>query len=833
MDVTCERCGTEYEFDETLVSDRGTTVKCTNCGHLFKVFRGGGAAAAPERGAAPHDDKKTWTLRLESGASRAISSLKELQRLISEGHVGEDDELSRSGEAWKRLGDIAELSTFFAAARAAAASPPRRDPTARGIPRPPADEGRPAGRPQGKGTMMGMGGKPAATPSFGDDDPNKRTHKMAVPPPSGPTGGPSAPRPPARAPSERPPPPPAAHAATEYPDPEPRRDPTPGPGSRRDPTPHRGNGEHVQTARNAPPVAPPPERRDATPSTAPPVRPREIAPTREGSARDVPTERMPKPPAVIPPGPPRPRSNESRRDDSPDVRQARRPLSDPPPRLRVDDEDESPSRAPRRSSSGLWVGLVLLLAAGVGVALGWDRIQALLAPAEDGAGAFVAAGDEAVARDRDEGYRDAVGEYTKALALDDHDVRALVGLSRAHALLAQNRLFEASDLDARAAENPALAGEASALRREATELTSSARENAEQAVRIGSGGADAEVVLADALRLSADPLARSRLDRARTLEPTPTAEALRVDALLTVEGASLAGAVALAEQAVAEDPGLLRARILLARAHLAAGDATAARAQVQAVLTRDPEHPIARALLLRLDATGDVDAGVAVAVAPPPIPPSPPAGPASTGGSASEEAPASPSGGSGGSAPSGGSAGSGGGSRPYEVLIAQAREILDNGNPSRARTLYDQALAARPGAPEALTGLGFCLLAAGDANGALSRFRTAAATGYSEALIGLGDAYRRLGDNDRALEAYEQYLTRSPSGPHASIARRQADRLRASGAAAGGGGGGSTGGGGSEPSGGGAPETAPHELPAPTGATEPAPNDTPAIDSEP
>jgi predicted Zn finger-like uncharacterized protein len=37
MDVTCERCGTEYEFDETLVASRGTTVKCTHCGHLFRV----------------------------------------------------------------------------------------------------------------------------------------------------------------------------------------------------------------------------------------------------------------------------------------------------------------------------------------------------------------------------------------------------------------------------------------------------------------------------------------------------------------------------------------------------------------------------------------------------------------------------------------------------------------------------------------------------------------------------------------------------------------------------------------------------------------------------
>lgn len=90
MDVTCERCGTEYEFDETLVSDRGTTVKCTNCGHLFKVFRGSSAGAVAAESAA--DARKAWTLRTEAGASRPIQSLKELQRLIAEGAVGEDDE---------------------------------------------------------------------------------------------------------------------------------------------------------------------------------------------------------------------------------------------------------------------------------------------------------------------------------------------------------------------------------------------------------------------------------------------------------------------------------------------------------------------------------------------------------------------------------------------------------------------------------------------------------------------------------------------------------------------------------------------------------------------
>ena len=56
MDVRCGRCGTEYEFDDALVSDRGTTVKCTNCGFQFKVHSTR-EQAVPER----------WVVRTASG----------------------------------------------------------------------------------------------------------------------------------------------------------------------------------------------------------------------------------------------------------------------------------------------------------------------------------------------------------------------------------------------------------------------------------------------------------------------------------------------------------------------------------------------------------------------------------------------------------------------------------------------------------------------------------------------------------------------------------------------------------------------------------------------
>src|SRR3569623_3130883 len=37
MDVRCEKCGTEYELDESRLKPGGVTGKCTNCGHMFKI----------------------------------------------------------------------------------------------------------------------------------------------------------------------------------------------------------------------------------------------------------------------------------------------------------------------------------------------------------------------------------------------------------------------------------------------------------------------------------------------------------------------------------------------------------------------------------------------------------------------------------------------------------------------------------------------------------------------------------------------------------------------------------------------------------------------------
>ena len=116
MDVRCSRCGTEYDFDDALVSERGTTVKCTNCGHQFKVYPGGGRGA-PER----------WTVRKASGRELVYTSLRDLQRAIAQKQVGPSDLLSRAGQPPRALGTIAELEPFFQAQGAMPGAAPQEN----------------------------------------------------------------------------------------------------------------------------------------------------------------------------------------------------------------------------------------------------------------------------------------------------------------------------------------------------------------------------------------------------------------------------------------------------------------------------------------------------------------------------------------------------------------------------------------------------------------------------------------------------------------------------------------------------------------------------------
>lgn len=106
MDVVCGRCRAEYEFDDALISERGTTVRCTNCGLQFEVFPAVGVRAV-----------ELWRVyrkhRLDSPVLE-YDTLETLQRGISTAEVRSSDWLARGDASPRPLAEIVELLPLLA-----------------------------------------------------------------------------------------------------------------------------------------------------------------------------------------------------------------------------------------------------------------------------------------------------------------------------------------------------------------------------------------------------------------------------------------------------------------------------------------------------------------------------------------------------------------------------------------------------------------------------------------------------------------------------------------------------------------------------------------------
>jgi predicted Zn finger-like uncharacterized protein len=118
MDVRCERCGTEYEFEDDRITEDGVTVKCSTCGHLFKIRKKSFVLTEPvvldkKEGDGGESKDRNWMVRKGDGSILSFKELTTLQKWIVERKVSREDEISKSGENWKRLGGIAELGSFF------------------------------------------------------------------------------------------------------------------------------------------------------------------------------------------------------------------------------------------------------------------------------------------------------------------------------------------------------------------------------------------------------------------------------------------------------------------------------------------------------------------------------------------------------------------------------------------------------------------------------------------------------------------------------------------------------------------------------------------------
>ncbi len=105
MDVVCGRCRAEYEFDDALISERGTTVRCTNCGLQFKVF--------PPVGRRSPEVWRVFNPAERDAEPTDYESLAQLQRAISQGEVTAAFKLVRGDEEPRLLAEIVELQPLL------------------------------------------------------------------------------------------------------------------------------------------------------------------------------------------------------------------------------------------------------------------------------------------------------------------------------------------------------------------------------------------------------------------------------------------------------------------------------------------------------------------------------------------------------------------------------------------------------------------------------------------------------------------------------------------------------------------------------------------------
>src|SRR4249919_3421222 len=97
MDVRCEKCQTEYELDEARLKPGGVTVKCTNCGHMFKIRRRPTTNVGTPPGRDPGDVRaRTTSSRQPSGNAAGNAALGALGKSRSEALF--DDEARQLGE---------------------------------------------------------------------------------------------------------------------------------------------------------------------------------------------------------------------------------------------------------------------------------------------------------------------------------------------------------------------------------------------------------------------------------------------------------------------------------------------------------------------------------------------------------------------------------------------------------------------------------------------------------------------------------------------------------------------------------------------------------------
>ena len=761
MDVRCEKCQTEYELDEARLKPGGVTVKCTNCGHMFKIRKRtntnvgvptvvapapsgpnsgpdgrprtqsskppgkldapgaradsilGDDASAPLPSA---NDDRQWLIRLENGEQKSCRELALLQQWIVAGVVTRESLISRTGKTWKRLGDISELAQYFTIAEEARNQRQDRNTKQTGKPKEVAS------------TMLGIGATAAGGTILPDDDSldGRTTGNFPVRAKTEPPPIPG--KAPARRPLTTPPPPPAKKTQSQ-------------------------SGPLPPPEKPAPPV--PVSSRStaawATDGVSPTESGDEAGPSGPFGGRIKAASNEPAFAGRVRVGPGDESAFKTGKVDTLD-----------------DDDDVLPQRRGSRGAVWLLVMALLVMGAAAGVVYVFvirkgKTDQAAKPPPDAATVAIVPDAAVVVPTTKPDAAVDAPPPLSPvdlahaelgadvelklrdALKSLDGNTDPGVEAMRAHlaSQIAQGLLDRAQVTADKA--------EAEKLKKDAKTIVIEAATSAQRAFKASPDDGAANLAMAEVLRLQGKPL-RDVKRYLETAKAKASADWKRDVAL--AEGLVLARDAKLDDAKTAfaaidtgddklETSGDVRARFHLALVAYAQNKPAEARPLVEQVLAAQPEHAAAKALAARLETT---------VVKTDPLPPEDGSGGTKVG--------------SGGPGPGPGPGPDVSAGGTYDSMLAKANKLAES-NCAKASELYAKALELKPNGVEALTGMGYCHIDAKQFASAFSKFRAALAVSnrYEPALWGVAEAYQQQGRKVEALEAVKAYLEVYPNAP--------------------------------------------------------------------
>jgi predicted Zn finger-like uncharacterized protein len=724
MDVRCERCSTEYEFDDALVSGRGTTVKCTNCGHKFKIRRSDGDFS-----------EDFWNVQTGDGRTLVFTSLRELQRAIQTSLVDRNDLLSRGGLKQKPIGQIPELAPFFdqrgqrrsvpppAVAPALSVAPAAASPSRASRPPPPPPPG-------------------ASTPPLVPPPRQRMSTRPDFPPmspePSPPVVERSAP-PPAPAPV-------AAEVAA----------------ARRSVAPAT---ERIE--RTEPDAGPETERIEAeatrAPSAAPPVASRSLTRTQPMLDPVYVPKHTPAPPAFeassplpLPTEPVLRRMNVETRDSGDYADGVRGPSPSLP--------DGPGSLGRRRSVGGFIVAAVVVAGVGlIGAVWAKDHLGGVLGGSRPPVAAvdprvvgLLASGEKALG---DGNLETAKESFDKASALAEKDPHVLLDVARLATIRADVPWLKSRLLAADATDDIRFTKDALA------ELSAAAKKAADEAIAAAPDDVAALRTKIDALRIAGDR------EGARALVAKVAPSASQPETAYVLAALDLAETEPLwstvierLHAAASAESGPGRARAALVYSLARSGDVAGAKSEVEHLAGMQRQHallPLLRGFADRAKPSAKLDGGTAMDL---------------DGGLMASAT----DGGKRGPHDRGDRGDPGAAGHPSgdaRDLVAQGEKARQRGDNDRAQSLFAAAIDRNPNDAEALNGLATIAHSRHDLNGARASYKRVLSINpsYVPALVGVGDVDWESGDRASAMKTYKEIVERFPEGSYPARVKQRVD----------------------------------------------------------